>query len=63
MKFLQTRYRIVGDTWAGYEVQRLLWWWPFWHMPPTNTHSTIEKAQDYIAKAKANRRVYWEDSK
>lgn len=25
-----SRYRIVTDAYSGYEVQRKLWWWPFW---------------------------------
>jgi len=46
-------YRIVRDDWCGYEVQRWRWWWPFWIQcwstrGPTNTHSSIQQAKDFI---------------
>jgi hypothetical protein len=25
-----SEYRIVRDNYAGFEVQRRTWWWPFW---------------------------------
>lgn len=28
------KYRIVRDSYAGYEVQFKTWWWPFWHQAP-----------------------------
>lgn len=40
-------YRIVRDTYRGYEVQRWLWYFPFWHQPSTNTHGTIQEAEDW----------------
>lgn len=42
------RYRIVRDSYAGYEVQVRRWWWPFWTQAGyTNTHATIERAEQY----------------
>ena len=41
------KYRIVTDNYAGYEVQSWRWWWPFWIQGATNTHSTIEAAEEY----------------
>lgn len=48
-KFFAKRARIVRDNYAGYEVQVWRWWFPFWlqawNTGPTNTHSTIERAE------------------
>lgn len=42
------KYRIVTDTYCGYEVQAKVWYWPFWYQVNfTNTHRTIEKAEEY----------------
>lgn len=43
-----TRYRIVRDNYAGYEVQSWRWWFPFWVQGTTNTHRTVERAKQYI---------------
>lgn len=40
-------YRIVRDRYAGFEVQWWRWWWPFWEQPRTNTHETVEKAEEW----------------
>jgi hypothetical protein len=45
---MKTKYRIVRDGYAGYEVQRKLWWWPWWHQPRTNTRGTVEGAEDWL---------------
>jgi hypothetical protein len=43
------RYRIVEDRYAGYEVQIRRWWWPFWVQAGfCNTHSTAERAEQWI---------------
>lgn len=39
--------RIVRDNFAGYEVQVRCWYWPFWEMKVCNTHSSVEKAEEY----------------
>jgi len=43
-------YRIVTDRFSGYEVQCRSWWWPFWHQPITNTHCSIERAEEYARR-------------
>lgn len=51
---LVNRYRIVTDTYSGFEVQIKYWWWPFWVQIPktrggrTNTNCTIQEAR-YLA--------------
>lgn len=53
MKFTP-KYRIVRDNYAGYEVQKKVWYWPFWFQvnrrgsTGANTHSTIEQAKEFI---------------
>ena len=45
------KYRVVRDTYLGYECQIWRLWWPFWcQMGFTNTHISIEKAKEYIEK-------------
>ena len=45
---MSAEYRIVRDSFAGYEVQRRVWWWPFWRQCGfTNTHKTLEGAERY----------------
>lgn len=46
------KFRIVRDSFAGYEVQAKKWWWPFWYQcggrfNSTNTHKTIEQARAF----------------
>ena len=46
-------YRIVTASYLGYECQYSLVWWPFWHqINISNTHETIEDAEEYIKKHK-----------
>lgn len=49
-----SRYRIVRDDYAGYEVQRKVWWWPFWcqvsHLAGVNTWPTLESAERYARR-------------
>lgn len=43
------RYRIIRDSYLGYECQKWRLWFPFWQMMGfTNTHRTIEEAVRYI---------------
>ena len=44
----ETRYRIVTDRFAGYEVQSRPWWWPFWDMVSANTSCTVEEAEFWL---------------
>jgi len=51
------KYRIIKDSFAGYECQVKYPYWPFWiQMDITNTHSSLESAKQYIK----NNRVVWE---
>ena len=47
---MKNQYRIVKDSFAGYEAQKLYWWFPFvwWQIGGINTFSSVEKAEDYI---------------
>lgn len=54
------KYRIVTDRYAGYEVQHWRWWCPFWCEPITNTHRTVEEAEQW-AKDWANRKYVVKD--
>jgi len=43
------KYRIVTDSFAGYECQKWRLWFPIWtQMGFCNTHSTLERAVKYI---------------
>ena len=51
------KFRIVRDTYSGYEAQIWRPWFPFWIQMSTrtrgaNTHSTIEAAEIFINKRK-----------
>ena len=46
----KTRYRIVGDRYAGYEAQYKLWWLPFWLQMGINTHMTADAAEAFIRR-------------
>ena len=53
MKIRIKRYRIVTDSYAGYEVQIWRIWWPFWvQMRYVNTHNSIEAAEKFIKTGK-----------
>lgn len=42
------RWRIVRDSYAGYEVQIKRRWWPFWYQAGgANTHASLENARKY----------------
>lgn len=49
-------YRIVRDSWSGYEVQHCYWCWPFWVQTSstltdsTNTHSSVEDAEAFARR-------------
>ena len=54
MKICKRQYRIVTDGYAGFEVQKRLWYYPFWFEIKgqndciTNTHCSIEEAEELI---------------
>lgn len=47
-------YRIVRDSFQGYEVQRRPRWWPFWHQVDhvrgVNTFATKEAAEAFARR-------------
>ena len=50
---MKNRYRIVEDTFLGYEAQVKFWWFPLmWFQmgSPVNTHRTVEAAEAYIRR-------------
>jgi hypothetical protein len=48
-----SEYRVVRDTYCGYEVQIRKWWhWPLWFAIGVNTHTSLERAEAF-AKAHA----------
>jgi hypothetical protein len=49
---MMTQYRIVRDTYAGYEVQVRRWWFPLWvPLGFSNTHTSIERAEAWMKGA------------
>lgn len=47
--FFKPRWAIIGDTYLGYQVYYKPWYFPFWMQHGfTNTHRSIEKAEEYI---------------
>lgn len=50
MSIFRTRYRIVTDAYAGYEVQFRYWWIPFYIQYEINTHQSIEAARAFMSK-------------
>lgn len=47
------KYRVVRDTYSGFECQIWRWYWPFWvSMGFTNTHKTLDNAIKYIESHK-----------
>ncbi len=66
MNLFKKRYRIITDTYSGYEVQYKYPLWPFWIEASapgysTNTHSTIEKAKVFLAEHKTTKGVVYYD--
>lgn len=56
------RYRIVRDSYAGFEVQIWRIWFPFYVMVGySNTHISVEKAKEFIEGHK--NRVVWKEGK
>lgn len=61
MKLFKTKYRIVSDSYLGFEVQKKFWFLPFWfqvdregrvHPVSTNTFASLEKAKQAIQNMK-----------
>ena len=58
----RTRWRVVTDSFCGYEVQYRYWWSPRWlqahEVGGTNTHTSLERAIAFIKKKKGGGVVY-----
>lgn len=53
----KTQYRVVRDSYSGFEVQHRRWFWPFWFQTNyCNTHHSLEDAERF-AKARAHQVV------
>lgn len=60
----KNKYRIVKDTFSGFEVQKKLWWYPFWFQIgkgpyPVNTNSSVERAKELIKLDSEKGRQVW----
>jgi hypothetical protein len=52
------RYRIVSDSYLGYEAQIKRWWAPIWiQLGLTNTHATLELAKQQVADHRSGKSV------
>ena len=62
MKICKRQYRIVTDNFGGFEVQKRLWYYPFWFQIRSekrhcvNTHISIEQSEKLIEMDKTNSR-------
>ena len=60
MRICKIQYRIVTDKFCGFEVQKRLWYYPFWFQiqnekrDSINTYRTIEEAEKLIEIDKTN---------
>lgn len=43
----KNQYRIVRDSYLGYEAQIKYWWWPFWFAIDCNTFPSVERAEEF----------------
>lgn len=55
------KYRAIKDNYSVFEVQKWRIWFPFWVQIGVNTHSSLERAKDFITNYKNNRVVLWEE--
>ena len=45
------RYRIMPDTWGGFQAEVWTIWWPFWRQIGfTNIHRTEEEAEAFVRR-------------
>ena len=62
MKICKKKYRIVSDNYSGFEVQKKIWWFPFWfqisglYRANANTSRTILIAEELIQIDREKRR-------
>jgi len=62
----KVKYRIVTDNYLGFEVQKKVWFWPFWFQLDNlfntgifgiNTYPSIEQAEKLIDRDKNGKKV------
>lgn len=48
---MRKKYRIVTDSYCGYEVQYKYPWFPFWlQVAGCNTHASVEEAEQWLQR-------------
>ncbi len=50
LKYFRPEYRIVQDFLYGFEVQKRVWWCPIWVPVSTNSHASVEAAEDWLVR-------------
>lgn len=61
---LRHKYRVVTDSYCGFEVQMKRWWFPVWVQVGhdggigANTHTSLERAKAHIERLKTGGVVY-----
>lgn len=58
-RLFKTRYRIVRDSYAGYEAQRKRWWWK-WTEIDVNTFTTVKDAEEFCRQVHRDNAVVTE---
>lgn len=59
---MKKKFRIVSDSWSGYEVQYKVWFWPFWiQCDMTNTSSTLQEAKEKLDYFKNRPKIYYQE--
>lgn len=54
---MKTKFRIVTDRYAGFEVQKKNWYSFFWfQVDYVNTHETLQDALDFLRETKSKMR-------
>lgn len=67
----KTKWRVVSDKYAGYEIQKKVWFWPFWMQTDrygnaggVNSFIRLADAMSCIEKIKKRKdigKVVWTD--
>lgn len=68
----KTKWRVVSNKYAEYEIQKKVWFWPFWMQTDRQGNApgvscfirladAIECIEDIKEKQKASSRVVWTD--
>jgi len=63
---MKNKYRIVTDSYLGYEIQKRYWWFPFMYFQMEslsfrgNSYRTISEAASAICRDMKRSKVVWE---